>query len=132
LALAEVAVLFPRAGGNYVFLREGYGPLAGFLWGWVGFWIIRSASVPALATVFVENLGNVTKQVLAREHEQLTFDPWVYPLLTVLVILILALVNMRGVRWGGGLQFVVTLVKIGSLLAVMVLPFALGGLRRAG
>jgi len=43
LAVAEIAVLFPRAGGNYVFLREGYGPLAGFLWGWVEFCIIKSA-----------------------------------------------------------------------------------------
>src|SRR5207248_2350488 len=42
LTLAEVAALFPRAGGNYVFLREGYGRLAGFLWGWVEFWIIRA------------------------------------------------------------------------------------------
>src|SRR5947199_5778446 len=49
LALAEVAVLFPRAGGNYVFLREGYGRLAGFLWGWVAFWIIRADSLAALA-----------------------------------------------------------------------------------
>src|SRR5262245_49429101 len=48
LALAEVAVLYPRAGGNYVFLREGYGRLAGFLWGWVEFFIIRSASIAAL------------------------------------------------------------------------------------
>src|SRR6516225_10330904 len=44
LAIAEVAVLFPRAGGNYVFLREGYGRMWVFLWGWVEFWIIRSAS----------------------------------------------------------------------------------------
>jgi amino acid transporter len=131
LALAEVSVLYPRAGGNYVFLREGYGPLAGFLWGWVEFWIIRSASCAALATVFVENLGNVVKQVVAREQEQITFEPWVYPLVTALVILLLALVNMRGARWGGGLQFFVTLVKIGSLIAVMVLPFLLGGLRRS-
>src|SRR5262249_39827576 len=57
LALAEVAVLFPRAGGNYVFLREGYGPLFGFLWGWVDFWIIRGGSLAALATVFAEALN---------------------------------------------------------------------------
>src|SRR6266436_2957729 len=59
LALAEVAVLYPRAGGNYVFLREAYGRLAGFLWGWVEFWIIRSASLAALATVFTEALNDV-------------------------------------------------------------------------
>src|SRR5262245_13475853 len=54
LALAEVSVLFPVTGGNYVFLREGYGRLAGFLWGWVEFWIIRTASIAALATIFTE------------------------------------------------------------------------------
>src|SRR5712692_1412990 len=47
LALAEVAVLYPRAGGNYVFLREGYGRRAGFLFGWVEFWIIRAGSIAA-------------------------------------------------------------------------------------
>src|SRR5207253_10203177 len=61
LALAEVAVLFPRAGGNYVFLREGYGRLAGFLWGWVEFWIIRSASIVALAAIFAESLGDMLR-----------------------------------------------------------------------
>src|SRR5262249_26899540 len=52
LSLSEVAVIFPKAGGNYVFLREGYGRLAGFLWGWVEFWMIRGASLAALATIF--------------------------------------------------------------------------------
>ena len=51
-----MATLYPRAGGCYVFLREAYGRLAGFLWGWVDFWIIRSASIAALATVFSESL----------------------------------------------------------------------------
>src|SRR5262245_15818764 len=59
LALAEVAVLYPKAGGNYVFLREAYGRWAGFLWGWVEFWIIRAASLAALATVFSESLHNM-------------------------------------------------------------------------
>ena len=52
LAYEEVAALLPRAGGNYVFLREGYGRMAGFLWGWVEFFIIKSASLAALATLF--------------------------------------------------------------------------------
>src|ERR1043166_7347445 len=56
LAYAEVATLFPRAGGNYVFLREGYGRFAGFLWGWVDFFMIRSGSIAALATIFTESL----------------------------------------------------------------------------
>src|SRR5216683_6646364 len=65
LSLAEVAVLFPKAGGNYVFLRESYGRAAGFLFGWVEFWIIRSASIAALASIFAESLYAVLAQLLA-------------------------------------------------------------------
>src|SRR5437879_8533081 len=61
LAYAEVSVLYPRAGGNYVFLREAYGRLAGLLWGWVEFWIIRGASLAALATVFTDSLHDVLR-----------------------------------------------------------------------
>src|ERR1700704_5702164 len=68
LALTEVAVLFPRAGGNYVFLREGYGRLAGFLWGWVEFWIIRSASIAALAAIFAESLVDMLRNPAFQER----------------------------------------------------------------
>src|SRR3989440_2877215 len=75
LSLAEVAVLFPRAGGNYVFLREGYGRLAGFLWGWVEFWIIRSASIAALASIFTDSLHDLLRQArgLGADMEVLSF-----------------------------------------------------------
>src|SRR5580658_8369498 len=80
-ALAEIAVLFPRAGGNYVFLREAYGRWAGFLWGWVEFWIIRSASIAALATMFTESLHDVLRQSLnPGQPEVLSF--WVRQALT--------------------------------------------------
>jgi amino acid transporter len=131
LTLAEVAVLFPHAGGCYVFLREGYGRPAGFLWGWVEFWVIRAASIAALAAAFVDGLFVVLQETLTEGDSRVTFAPWTHPSLTILVIAVLAVVNMRGVRWGGGLQFGITLVKVGSLLAILVLPFALGGLRRS-
>ncbi|MDB5309669.1 MAG: amino acid permease [Gemmataceae bacterium] len=127
LALAEVAVLFPRAGGNYVFLREGYGRMAGFLWGWVEFWIIRSASIAALATMFTESFHDVLKQALhdgPSVHAVEVLGFWPRQLLTSLVIVALAAVNVRGTKLGGGLQVVVTTVKVGSLLLIIVLPFA--------
>src|SRR5712692_4112253 len=67
LTLAEVAILYPKAGGNYVFLREGYGRLGGFLWGWVEFCIIRSASIAALATIFAESLHDVLRNRAIQE-----------------------------------------------------------------
>jgi APA family basic amino acid/polyamine antiporter len=123
LAYAEVAVLYPRAGGNYVFLREGYGRLAGFLWGWVEFWIIRSASLAALATVFTESLHDVILALELPGWAQLGF--WSQRGVTVGVLVGLAAVNIRGVRWGSGLQVFITLVKVGSLVAIAVLPFVL-------
>jgi amino acid transporter len=127
LAYAEVAVLYPRAGGNYVFLREAYGRLAGFLWGWVEFWVIRAGSLAALATIFTESLHDILTNgafqgaVGLSPGTQLGF--WAQRGLTVTVLVVLALVNARGVRWGGGLQVFVTTVKVGSLLAIAALPF---------
>jgi amino acid transporter len=123
LALAEVAVLFPKAGGNYVFLREGFGRLFGFLWGWVEFWIIRCASIAALATIFTESLHNVLRVAYGLSANEDLFEYWTERFLTVGVIAVLALVNVRGVKWGGLLQVVITSVKVGSLLAIVVLPF---------
>lgn len=122
LALAEVCVLYPRAGGNYVFLREGYGRLAGFLWGWVEFWIIRSASIAALATIFTESMHALLRELLGDGSGADLLSFWQQRLLTVGVLAGLALVNVLGVRWGGGLQLFITLIKIGSLVALTALP----------
>jgi amino acid transporter len=130
LALTEVIILYPRAGGNYVFLREGYGRLWGFLWGWIEFFVIRSASIAALAAVFAESLHDVLKHPDVRRALGLSatgpvLDFWPLQGVTVITIAVLALVNARGVRWGGGLQLVVTTVKVGSLLFIALLPFVL-------
>ena len=123
LALAEVAVLFPRAGGNYVFLREAYGRWAGFLWGWVDFWIIRSASIAALATMFTESFHDVLRQVLYPNKTIELLEFWHRQLLTVLVIAGLSVVNIRGTRIGGGVQLFITCLKVASLLFIITLPF---------
>ncbi len=126
LALAEVAVLLPRAGGNYVFLREGYGRWAGFLWGWVEFWIIRSGSIAALATIFTEQVHAIVRLSRGVSGDVLGFWPQVG--LTVTVIVVLALVNAGGTRLGGGLQVAVTAVKVATLLGIAILPFVMLGL----
>jgi amino acid transporter len=137
LTYAEITVLYPRAGGNYVFLREAYGRLAGFLWGWVEFWIIRTASIAALATIFTESLHDVLcnpsfQSALGISARAQVLGVWAQKGLTVTVILALALVNIRGIKWGGVLQFVITTVKVGSLLAIIALPFVVYGLARPG
>lgn len=123
LTIAEVAVLYPRAGGNYVFLREGYGRWAGFLWGWVEFLIIKTASQAALATFFTEAFHTLLRETIGAGQATDVLSVWQRIWLTVAVILFPALVNIRGVRWGGGLQLIITLVKVGSLLAIMLIPW---------
>jgi basic amino acid/polyamine antiporter, APA family len=123
LILAEVAVIHPRAGGNYVFLREAYGRWAGFLWGWVEFWIIRSGSIAALAGVFAESFHDLLRyaQGVSSSTDILSF--WTRQAVTVTVIAVLAAVNARGTVLGGGLQLIVTSVKVVSLLGIALLPF---------
>ncbi|VTS06531.1 APC family permease [Tuwongella immobilis] len=128
LSLAEIAVRIPKAGGNYVYLREGYGRLFGFLWGWVEFWIIRSASIAALASVFTDSAHDVLKQLRGLGRDVNLVDFWTLQACTVGVILCLAAVNRRGVRWGGGLQLVVTTSKVGTLLAIPLLPMILAAI----
>ncbi len=127
LAYAEVTVLLPRAGGNYVFLREAYGRLASFLWGWVDFCIIRSASLAALATIFTESLHDILRNEAFQRAVGLASGThlgfWPQRLLTVAVLAGLAWVNIRGVRWGGLVQLFITILKVGSLAAIALLPF---------
>src|SRR4051812_41641005 len=131
LAYAEVVVLYPRAGGNYVLLREAYGRLAGFLWGWVEFWVIRTASLAALATIFTESLHDVIRNPAFQEVVGLPpgshLGFWTQRGLTVALLVILAWVNVRGVKWGGLLQLFITTVKVGSLLMIAALPFVVMG-----
>jgi amino acid transporter len=136
LAYGEVAVLLPRAGGNYVFLREAYGRMAGFLWGWVEFWIIRSASIAALATLFVESLSTLVADPGLQRHLGLpqgsALGFWAQQWVTVLILAVLAGVNVLGVRWGGLLQLVITLIKVASLIGIAILPFVVEGEGPAG
>jgi len=130
LALAEIAVLFPRAGGNYVFLREGYGRCAGFLWGWVEFWIIRAASGAALATMFTESFHDVLRQSLypGQKVEVLSF--WARQFMTICVLVGLTAVNVRGTFLGGAVQFAITVLKVASLLFLIALPFVIYAMGR--
>jgi basic amino acid/polyamine antiporter, APA family len=123
LALAEVAVIVGKAGGNYAILRDAYGRWAGFLWGWVEFWIIRSGSIAALATIFTESLNDILRQLHPKGPDVEVLTPWLRTGVTATVIAVLGWVNARGTKLGGGLQVVVTTVKVASLLAIALLPF---------
>lgn len=122
LCLAELAAMLPRAGGLYVYLREAYGPLTGFLLGWNELMFNRPAASGALSVILVRSIASALGNELSNLEEVL---------LAVLVVAVLAWINIRGVTWGGGVQVATTLVKIGFLLLIVVLPLVLWPLGRA-
>src|SRR5262249_9213056 len=125
LVLAELVAMLPKAGGNYVFLKEGYGSLWGFLWGWVEFWISRTGSIAALATMFADALGDVVRGS-GKLGDSGKLSDWDKKGITIVVIVALTVINAIGVRWGGLVQNITTWLKVGSLAAIALLPFALG------
>lgn len=110
LTYAELAGMFPKAGGDYLFLKAGYGSWAGFLLGWINFWIIIPGSIAALSLAAVSYL----QPLLGLNH------PLLEKGLAVGIIFFFSWINYRGIRWGGTTQDFFTL---GSLVILMMFIF---------
>ena len=114
LALAELGAMFPQAGGPYLYLREAYGRLPAFLWGWTEFWVVRTGSVGALACATVLYF-----------HQLVELPPWGQTLLAIAIVVGLSLINLFSTRWGAGVQGAATVAKVSFLAGLIVLPFLL-------
>ncbi|MBX5495602.1 MAG: amino acid permease [Bryobacteraceae bacterium] len=129
LSYAELAASMPEAGGEYVYLREAYGPFWGFVYGWTQMWVAKSGSIATLATGFFLYLANFRPELEAVFYTiPLPIGPKGGPLelrygqlLAMAVILFLGFVNYFGVKFGGGVQVATTAVKLGLILAVVVI-----------
>jgi APA family basic amino acid/polyamine antiporter len=127
LSYGELAAMMPRAGGQYVYLREAFGPLWGFLYGWTAFLVIMSGGIAALGVAFGEYLGSFlpffsTRNVLL----SVPVGSWSWTLsggqlAAVLAILLLTAVNHFGLKEGAGVQNALTALKIGSIVAFVAL-----------
>jgi len=113
LTLAELAAMLPHAGGPYVYLREAYGRLPAFLWGWTEMTIIRPGSLGALTAATVIYLSKI---VYLDRHWQEG--------VALGIVLFLSVVNVVGARWGAALQNVTVVAKLGFLAFIIVLPLA--------
>jgi APA family basic amino acid/polyamine antiporter len=122
LTLAEVSGAFPDTGGIYVFIREGWGRLPAFLFGWAELVIIRAAALGAIATAFAEYL----LRSLGRDSRVAPYDSWVH-YIAAAGITAVGCLNYWGVGWGTLLQNVLTLIKCGGLLTLILLAVILGG-----
>lgn len=116
LTYAEMACMYPESGGVYVFIREGYGKAAAFIFGWTYMLITKPMAAAGIAVVFGEHLNRLLGT---------SIDP---PLLTCAVIIALTAINARGVTLGAGVAIVLTAIKAAALVAIVILAAVLGRL----
>jgi APA family basic amino acid/polyamine antiporter len=138
LAYGELAAMYPRAGGQYVFLRESMGHLMGFLYGWTLFVVIQTGTIAAVAVAFGRFLGVLWPDITPDRFgwfPQLDFNTpggaiqlGLSPqrLVALVTIWILTWINLRGVKEGKIVQTTLTVVKTGALAALILLGLTIG------
>jgi APA family basic amino acid/polyamine antiporter len=134
LSYGELAAMMPKAGGQYVYLREAFNPLAGFLYGWTLFFVIQTGTIAAVAVGFARFLGVLVPGIGPTE--------WIVPpidlspsyavslsrqqLVGILMIAALTYINTRGIHLGKLIQNSFTTAKTGALFALIVVGVVLG------
>ena len=121
LTLAEIAGAFPETGGLYIYIREGWGRLPAFLFGWSELVLIRAASLGAVSTTCAEyGFRLFGRDPAAPEHVgQVHY-------VAAATIALTAFFNYRGLRWGSAVQNITTFAKYGGLLFIVLVALALG------
>jgi len=143
LSYGELAAMMPRAGGQYVYLREALGPLWGFLYGWTLFLVIQTGTIAAVGVAFGKFLG-VFLPSISSTHWILHF--WKVPpihvgpmvlgnmevgintqnLMAILLVIFLSIVNIFGLKTGAAIQNVFTTAKVSALLGLVFCGIAIG------
>ena len=115
LTFGELGAMKPEAGGLYVYIRDAFGPLTAFLYGWTAFFVIGSGSLATLAVAFTAYLGQFV-----------TLGPVAGKLVALAMIAVVMLVNVRGTRQGADVQNVSTVLKAGAIVVMSGLLLAAG------
>ena len=122
LSYGELSAMFPKAGGQYVYLKEAYNPLIGFLYGWSFFSVIQTATIAAVAVAFAKFtaylLPAFSEDRIALNSGFLTISP--AQLLSIVVIVLLTAINTRGIKSGKLIQTTFTLTKLLSLFGLIL------------
>jgi basic amino acid/polyamine antiporter, APA family len=134
LSYGELAAMMPRAGGQYVYLREAFSPLWGFLYGWTLFLVIQTGTIAASSVGFARYLGVLVPFI--SENHYLIAPIHILPdysvslstaqLVSLCLVAFVTWTNSRGLKYGKGVQNVFTTIKIGTLIGVIVIGCLLG------
>lgn len=127
LSYGELSGMFPKAGGQYVYLKEAYNPLMGFLYGWSFFAVIQTATIAAVGVAFSKFLAYLVPEL---GNNYFLFDAGIVKvysgqLVAIAIIVLLTYVNSRGVKEGKFIQTIFTTAKLLALFGLVVLGFVL-------
>lgn len=134
LSYGELATMMPRAGGQYVYLREAFNPLCGFLYGWTLFLVIQTGTVAAVSVGFARYLGALwpaiadDQYLIAPVHLSAGYalSLSTTQLVALVLIAVLTWTNTRGLEYGRIIQNLFTTAKIGALLGLVLVGVLLG------
>ncbi len=127
LSYGELSSMFPKAGGQYVYLKEAYNPLIGFLYGWSFFAVIQTGTIAAVGVAFSKFLAYLVPEL---GNNYFLFDTGIVKvysgqLVAIVIIILLTYVNSRGVKEGKFIQTLFTTAKLLALLGLIVFGFVL-------
>jgi APA family basic amino acid/polyamine antiporter len=128
LTYAELGAMKPQAGGEYVYVRDGYGPLAGFLYAWTWFLIAKPASIATITTGLVRILG--TFPVFAFFSNNMITAPFAVSygqVVAILATILISFLNYLGIKKAGEFQLVFTVLKVAMILSIVVIGFSYSG-----
>lgn len=118
LSYGELSAMFPKAGGQYVYLKEAYNPLTGFVYGWSFFTVVQTATIAAVGVAFAKFTAYIipyfSEDILVWKNISRA------QLLSIAVIFILTFINTRGIKSGKLVQTTLTLIKLLSLAALII------------
>ena len=116
LSYGELSAMFPKAGGQYVYLKEAYNPLVGFLYGWSFFAVIQTGTIAAVGVAFSKFAGYFFPALEMKDENILVNMGWlkIYPaqLVSILLLVLLTYINTRGIKGGKVIQTTFTVTKL--------------------
>ena len=128
LSYGELAAAMPHAGGQYVYLREAFGPLWGFLYGWTLFLVIQTGTIAAVAVAFAKYTGVFLPWISAGNYVVGAgrFGVTTQQLLAIVTVVLLSWSNTRGIRTGAVVQNIFTFAKVAALVGLVGFGFLVG------
>jgi basic amino acid/polyamine antiporter, APA family len=130
MTYAELGAMKPQAGGEYVYIRDAYGPLTAFLYAWTWFLIAKPASIATLATGFVRVLGSFPALSFLSNNFVSFSMPFAITygqLLAIAAAILISVLNYIGIKRAGDFQLVFTLLKVVIILSIVVIGFSYSG-----